>query len=193
MKESEPIGRFGDEYARATASEPFDAARCALATADAGGGPSVRFVLLKAFDERGFVVFTNFGSQKARDIQENPRAALAFHWHTTGVQVRVRGVVTRVSSDEADAYFATRDRGSQIGAWASKQSELLPDRATLESEVAVVQKRFEHVSVVRPPHWGGFRIAPEAIEFWHNREDRLHERWLYKRVDDRWSCTLLYP
>ena len=193
MKEDDPIGRFAREYARAQASEPFDAGRCALATTNAQGQPSVRFVLLKGFDARGFVFYTNLESPKVRDFDENPSAALVFHWHTTGVQVRVRGAVGRVSDQEADAYFATRDRGSQLGAWASKQSAELDDRKTLEAEVAKAAKRFEGVSVERPPFWGGFRITPDAIEFWENCDDRLHDRWLYTKSGDRWRCVRLYP
>jgi pyridoxamine 5'-phosphate oxidase len=193
VKEDDPIERFSREYARAEKSEPFEAGRCALATADAQGQPSVRFVLLKGFDTRGFVFYTNFESQKVRDLEVNPRAALVFHWHTTGVQVRVRGAVSRVSDEEADAYFATRDRGSQLGSWASRQSAELDDPKTLAAEVANVRKRFENVSVARPPFWGGFRITPDAIEFWENRDDRLHDRWLYRRSGDGWRCVRLYP
>ncbi|MCZ6807591.1 MAG: pyridoxamine 5'-phosphate oxidase [Deltaproteobacteria bacterium] len=193
MKENDPIGRFEREYARAAESEPFEGGRCALATADAQGRPSVRFVLLKGFDARGFVFYTNFDSRKARDLEDNPHAALVFHWHTTGVQVRVRGSVTRVSDEEADAYFASRDLGSRLSAWASKQSAELDDPKTLEAKVAKMKKRFEDVPAVRPPFWGGFRITPDAIEFWENRDDRLHDRWLYRRGGDGWSCVRLYP
>ena len=193
MKEDDPIGRFSREYARAAECEPFEGSRCALATADAQGRPSVRFVLLKGFDARGFVFYTNFDSQKARDLEDNPHAALVFHWHTTGVQVRVRGSVTRVSDEEADAYFASRDLGSQLGAWASKQSAELDDPKTLEAEVAKMKRRFEDVPAVRPPFWGGLRIMPDAIEFWENRDDRLHDRWLYRRSGDGWTCVRLYP
>jgi len=193
MTEKDWLLRFSEELERARHSEAFDASRCALATADAEGRPSVRFVLLKAANRGGFVFYTNFESQKARDLEANPRAALAFHWHTTGVQVRVRGRVSRVSDEEADAYFATRDRGSQLGAWASKQSAALDERATLDAAVAEATKRFEDVSVPRPPFWGGYRIAPDAIEFWENRDNRLHDRFLYQRADDGWHVTRLYP
>jgi len=189
------MARFRSEYDKADASEAFEASRCALATADATGAPTVRFVLLKGVDARGFVFFTNFGSEKARALDENPRAEMAFHWHTTGVQVRVRGAVERVTDDEADEYFATRDRGSQLGAWASKQSSVLADRDALDRAVDEVTRRFENVSVPRPSHWGGYRIVPTAIEFWYNRDDRLHDRWAYQREPDHdaWRVTRLYP
>jgi pyridoxamine 5'-phosphate oxidase len=195
VTEADPFARFRSEFDQAAVSEEFEASRCALATADASGAPTVRFVLLKGVDPRGFVFFTNFESVKARALDQNPRAEMAFHWHTTGVQVRVRGVVERVSDEDADAYFATRDRGSQLGAWASKQSTVLDARESLEREVEEVARRFENVSVTRPPYWGGFRIVPSAIEFWYNRDDRLHDRWLYARDrdEDAWALTRLYP
>jgi pyridoxamine 5'-phosphate oxidase len=193
MSHEDPFLRFAREYERAGASEEFEVSRCALATADAGGRPSVRFVLLKGFDENGFVFFTNLESPKAMDLAANPHAEIAFHWHTTGIQVRVRGSVSRVSDEESDAYFASRDRGSQLGAWASRQSRVLESRETLEAAVIEVAKRFRGVSVERPPFWGGYRIAPAAIEFWSNRDDRLHDRWLYERDGDSWRITQRYP
>lgn len=195
MSDTDPFARFQREYDQAEASEQFEVSRCALATADASGAPSARFVLLKGFDSHGFVFFTNFGSRKALALDENPRAEMVFHWHTTGVQVRVRGAVQRVSDEEADEYFASRDRGSQLGAWASKQSAVMEGREALERELDEVARRFENVSVPRPPHWGGYRIAPLAIEFWYNHDDRLHDRWLYERAseEDAWVMTQLYP
>jgi pyridoxamine 5'-phosphate oxidase len=193
MSHEDPISRFSREYQLAGATEEFEVSRCALATADAKGRPAVRFVLLKGFDEHGFVFFTNLESPKARDLAANPHAELAFHWHTTGIQVRVRGPVTRVSDEESDAYFATRDRGSQLGAWASRQSRVLESREALESAVIETSKRFHEVSVDRPPFWGGYRIAPLAIEFWENRDDRLHDRWLYEREGGAWRVTQRYP
>lgn len=193
MTTEDPIVRFTEEYERARLTEAFDASRCALATADREGRPDVRFVLLKGADEEGFVFYTSFKSAKGRDLQVNPHAALVFHWHTIGVQVRVRGPVTKVSDDDADAYFATRDRGSQLGAWASQQSTVLASRESLEDAVAEVARRFENVSVPRPPYWGGYRIAPTAIEFWENRADRLHDRWLYERDGGGWHVVRLYP
>lgn len=193
MSQEDPFARFSREYERAGVSEEFEVSRCALATADAEGRPSVRFVLLKGFDEAGFVFFTNFESPKARDLAVNPHAELAFHWHTTGLQVRVRGGVSKVSDEEADEYFASRDRGSQLGAWASRQSDALDKRESLEGAVAELAKRFEDVSVERPAFWGGYRIAPAAIEFWENRDDRLHDRWLYERDAGTWRLTRRYP
>jgi pyridoxamine 5'-phosphate oxidase len=193
MTEGDPVARFAGEYERAGASEEFEVSRCALATADAEGRPSVRFVLLKGFDEHGFVFFTNFESAKAKDLTVNPHAEMAFHWHTTGVQVRIRGRVTRVSDEEADAYFASRDRGSQLGAWASRQSSELDRRESLEAAVQQTAKRFEGIPVERPPFWGGYRIAAASIEFWENRDDRLHDRWLYKRDGNGWRLVRLCP
>ena len=195
MTETDPFERFALEYERASASEDFEASRCALGTADGKGRPSVRFVLLKGFDARGFVFYTNFGSVKAAHLELNPHAEMAFHWHTTGVQVRVRGTVEKVSDEEADAYFASRDRGSQIGAWASKQSEVLDARESLEAAVREAACRFENVSVPRPPNWGGYRIIPASIEFWYNHDDRLHDRWLFERdgAGPEWRVVRLYP
>ncbi len=193
MTEGDPVARFAGEYERAGASEEFEVSRCAVATADAEGRPSVRFVLLKGFDEHGFVFFTNFESAKAKDLTVNPHAEMAFHWHTTGVQVRIRGRVTRVSDEEADAYFASRDRGSQLGAWASRQSSELDRRESLEAAVQQTAKRFEGIPVERPPFWGGYRIAAASIEFWENRDDRLHDRWLYKRDGNGWRLVRLCP
>jgi len=195
MNQVDPFSRFAAEYKKAALSEEFEVSRCALGTADALGRPSVRFVLLKGFDALGFVFYTNFGSPKARDLDENPHAEMAFHWHTTGVQVRVRGSVSRVSGDEADEYFASRDRGSQLGAWASKQSEVLDARESLEAAVGKTAARFENVSVSRPAFWGGYRVTPAAIEFWYNHDDRLHDRWLYVRddADGPWRTSRLYP
>lgn len=193
MTREDPFLCFAREYERAAASEEFEVSRCALATADAAGRPAVRFVLLKGFDEEGFVFFTNFESPKARDLAANPHAEMAFHWHTTGVQVRVRGPVTKVSDEEADAYFGSRDRGSQLGAWASRQSEVLDRRESLEAAVSEAAKRFQNASIPRPPSWGGYCIAPTAIEFWENRDDRLHDRWLYERDRDAWRVSRRYP
>jgi pyridoxamine 5'-phosphate oxidase len=193
MTDEDPIARFAREFRRAEATEEFEPGRCALATADGRARPSVRFVLMRGFDAKGFVFYTNFESAKAKELDENPCAEMAFHWHTTGVQVRVRGTVTKASDEEADAYFASRDRGSQLGAWASRQSAVLDTRAALVEAVSDIARRFESVSVTRPPFWGGYRITPTAIEFWHNRDDRLHDRWRYERDGKGWRVVRLYP
>ena len=193
MTRDDPIARFAREYERAAATEQFEVGRCALATADREGRPAVRFVLLRGFSETGFVFFTNFASEKAKHLAVNPEAEMAFHWHTIGAQVRVRGPVAKVSDEESDVYFAIRDRGSQLGAWASRQSAVLDTRESLDAAVADTAKRFENVSVQRPPFWGGYRITPTAIEFWQNRDDRLHDRWLYERDGESWRVVRLYP
>ncbi|MGH9266034.1 MAG: pyridoxamine 5'-phosphate oxidase [Acidimicrobiales bacterium] len=170
------------------AGEP---AEVALATASSEGVPSARMVLLKGVDERGFSFFTNYESPKARDLTANPRAALLFHWPPAR-QVRVRGGVARVSAAESDAYWATRPRGSQLGAWASRQSEVIQSRAALERRLVAVAEKYPG-DVPRPPFWGGFRLMPEEVEFWHHRDDRLHDRLRYRRVEDGWVIERLSP
>jgi pyridoxamine 5'-phosphate oxidase len=193
MSDLDPIARFAESFERARKSEPFDASRVALASADARGRPSVRFVLLKHFDSAGFVIFTNLESRKARELLENPFAALGFHWASTGEQVRIEGAVEPTSAEASDAYFATRARGSQLGAWASRQSTAIESREELEARVAALEAEYADRSVPRPPFWGGLRIVPSHIEFWHDREDRLHDRFLYTRTPEGWSRTRLSP
>ncbi len=164
-----------------------------LATVGADGQPSARLVLLKAVDERGFVFYTNLRSRKGRDLAANPRAALTFHWQPLEVQVRVEGTVEQVSDREADEYFATRERGSQIGAWASDQSETLARDADLDARVADAERRFAGRDVPRPPHWSGYRVIPARVEFWRNRPSRLHERRLFERHGGEWRERLLFP
>ena len=179
LTSNDPIEWFQREQKRAVhAGEPFSATRCALATASASGRPSLRFVLLKSVDERGFVFYTNYESRKATEMTENPYASIAFHWATIGVQVRVRGGVERVSEEQSDAYFGTRQRGSQIGAWASKQSRPLGDREELLSKVEQTQQRFPE-EVPRPPHWGGYRVSAQEVEIWYDQFDRLHDRYVF--------------
>jgi pyridoxamine 5'-phosphate oxidase len=189
----DPIALFGTWYAEAAASEARVPEAATLATADADGRPSARQILLKGWDDRGFVFYTNLGSRKAREIGANPYAALNLHWKSLGRQVRVRGAVEAVSSGEADAYFASRDRGSQIGAWASRQSETLDDQRTLEARVAEAAARFAGGDVPRPPFWSGFRVVPDAIEFWEDRASRLHRRREFHRQGGAWSVRELYP
>jgi pyridoxamine 5'-phosphate oxidase len=182
--------------------EWFDAAREAgaqfpetmtLATATADGAPSARMVLLKGADEDGFVFFTGYGSRKAEELAANPRAALVFYWQPLGRQVRVEGPVERVSKEESAEYFATRPRGSQLAAWTSRQSRPLGDRAELERRYADVEREHEGREVPLPPHWGGFRLRPDAIEFWEHRDNRLHDRFRYTRAREGWDAARLWP
>ncbi|WP_404711107.1 pyridoxamine 5'-phosphate oxidase [Sphingomonas sp. MMS24-J13] len=189
----DPFKLFAAWFTEARASEPNDSNAMALATAGADGQPSVRMVLLKGHDARGFVFYTNLHSRKARELIDGRKAALLFHWKSLRRQIRIEGPVTGVSSDEADAYFATRGRDSQLGAWASDQSQPLPSRAVFEDRFAAMQARFDGEDVPRPPHWSGFRVNPERIEFWQDRAHRLHERRLFTRAGDGWTEGLLYP
>ncbi len=189
----DPYALFDRWMAEATAAEPNDPNAAALATVSADGAPSVRVVLLKTVDSHGFAFFTNLDSHKGRDLQANPRAALNLHWKSLGRQVRIEGRVEQVSDAEADAYYATRPRGSRIGAWASKQSQPLDDRATLEGRVADFEGRFSGDDIPRPDFWSGFRVVPEKIEFWQGRQSRLHDRLVFRREKDGWTTQLLYP
>jgi pyridoxamine 5'-phosphate oxidase len=189
----DPIKQFERWLAEATESLPEPTAMV-LATADASGQPSVRHVLLKGIDERGFVWFTNYESAKARDLRDNPRAALVFPWFPIRLQVIVSGTVSMVDASESDAYFASRDRASQIGAWASPQSEVIPDRLWLEKRVLELESRFEGMDVPRPQFWGGYRLDPGRIDFWYHQPDRLHDRFRYERTDGgAWNISRLAP
>ncbi len=190
---TDPHVLFDSWLAEAELGEPNDPNAMALATVDARGQPSVRMVLLKGHDRRGFVFYTNFGSRKAHEISGNARAGLLFHWKSLRRQVRVEGPVERVDDATADAYFATRSRASRLGAWASDQSQPLADRATLEARLEDVTARFANEDVPRPPHWSGYRVVPEMIEFWQDGAHRLHDRRVFRRGGEGWSEGLLYP
>jgi pyridoxamine 5'-phosphate oxidase len=190
---AEPFERFDAWFAEAQATGMEDPNAMVLATVGAGGRPSARVVLLKGLDERGFVFYTNGESQKGRELAANPNASLSFHWRELHRQVRVEGVVERVTAEEADAYFATRPRISQLGAWASQQSRPLAERARLVAALERVTQTYEGREVPRPPHWGGFRVLPDRLELWVAGEYRLHERTVYQRSGVGWERSLLYP
>jgi pyridoxamine 5'-phosphate oxidase len=192
----DPIERFRSVYAlaekldRSIIPEPN---AMSLGTIGSRDQPAVRIVLLKAFDERGFVFYTSYDGKKGRQLLAHPRAALCFYWAPLSIQIRVEGRVTKVTDEEADAYFATRERLSQIGAWASRQSEPLETPTALDERVAKYEKEFEGKAVPRPAYWSGFRVWPERIEFWKGKPNRLHERHLYTRDGDGWLIETLYP
>jgi pyridoxamine 5'-phosphate oxidase len=188
----DPIARFQELFERARPTEP-DVTAMALATADATGAPSVRMVLLKSADPSGFVFFTNYGSRKAGELASNPRAALCFYWPSIGAQVRVEGAVEGVTAEESDAYFATRPRQSQLGAWASAQSTPLESPAALRASFDRVSKQFEGRTVTRPDHWGGYRVRPGRIELWTAGDFRLHDRVVYTWNGEGWTVERLQP
>jgi pyridoxamine 5'-phosphate oxidase len=193
IPDGDPIALFETWFAEAWISEPGDANAMALATATPGGAPSLRMVLLKGHGAEGFVFYTNSCSRKGREIAANPQAALLFHWKSLRRQVRIEGPLSPVSEAEADAYFASRTRDSQLGAVASDQSDKLDLRMTFINRLEAAERRFAGREVERPPHWTGFRVTPRAIEFWLDRPHRLHERRRFERQEGGWTSTLLYP
>lgn len=193
MSTTDPFVQFDAWFQEAIAAEPTLPEAMTLATVSADGRPSTRLVLLKAHDPRGFVFYTNFNSAKGQELLGNPNASLCFHWKALRRQVRIDGPAAPVSDDEADAYFASRPRGSQIGAWASEQSAPVESRAILEDRVRELETRYDGEDVPRPPHWSGFRLVPARIEFWTDRPDRLHDRQVFDRDGAGWRETRLQP
>lgn len=193
LSAEDPMALFAEWLAEAVAKEPNDANAMSLATVDADGMPDVRMVLLKDAGPEGFAFYSNLGSAKGRQLAARPQAALLFHWKSLRRQVRVRGTVSPVSDAEADAYWATRARPAQLGAWASEQSRPLPDRLAFEKRIAEYGLKFGLGKPPRPPHWSGWRVAPQTIEFWRDRPFRLHERLVFTRVDGGWATERLYP
>jgi pyridoxamine 5'-phosphate oxidase len=192
MPSADPIAVFLEAAGRAQARQ-VDTAPVTLATADARGRPSARMVLLRGVDARGFAFFTNYTSRKARDLANNPYAALCFHWPTLEEQIRIEGAVERLPDAESDEYFSGRPRGSQLGAWASDQSQVLESPDVLDERYREAERRFDGMTVTRPPFWGGFRLVPERVEFWYGRADRLHERLVYVKDNGAWRTERLYP
>jgi pyridoxamine 5'-phosphate oxidase len=188
----DPIRQFEAWFAQAVDAKLPEPNTMTLATVDSRGHPSARIVLIKGVDERGFVFFTNYASRKGREIADNPRASLLFYWIELERQVRIEGTVVKTSADESDAYFASRPLGSRIGAWASEQSQVIESRTLLEAREREISARYGD-NPPRPPHWGGYRLVPDAIEFWQGRPSRLHDRLLYTRNRDTWDIVRLSP
>ena len=188
-----PIVQFNAWLADAAARQIPEPNAMTLATVDAAGRPWSRTVLLKICDEDGFAFFTNYTSAKGRHLERDPRAALTFWWGALERQVNVTGAVSRVSREETDAYFQSRPRASQLGAWASAQSEVIAGRAQLDAKFSAAEKEFGDAEIPAPPHWGGYRLAPETVEFWQGRRSRLHDRFRYRRIDDVWIIERLSP
>lgn len=190
---ADPIARFQEVLGRAGQAAPYDHVAVTLATVNAEGQPSARVVLLRGVDSGGFVFFTNYDSRKARDLAGNSRGAICCYWPWIDEQVRIEGLVSRIAASESDAYFAGRPRGSQVGAWASRQSEPLATRTELERRYEAVDAEYEGREIPRPPFWGGYRLAPHRIEFWRAGPNRLHDRLVFIRAGTAWRTESLYP
>jgi len=190
----DPIEQFRRWFKQAQEAQIDEPNAMTLATASADAIPSARMVLLKGIDERGFVFYTNYESQKGEELEENPHAALVFYWADLERQVRISGTVSKVSREETEAYFATRPKSSQLSAWASEQSTVLPSRKTLEEQVTALEQWYEGQEISAPPYWGGYRVSPEIIEFWQGRPNRLHDRLVYTKTDEgKWEIERLAP
>jgi len=189
----DPVAQFHEWFENVIDANLHEPNAMILATATEDGKPSARTVLLKGYDERGFVFYTNYEGRKARELEANPHCALLFYWGELERQVRIEGRASRISDEESDAYFASRPRGSRLGAWASQQSRPVGDRSVLEERVEALEAEYEAREVPRPPFWGGYRVEPEVIEFWQGRENRLHDRLVYTRTGDGWQIQRLQP
>lgn len=190
---ADPIAAVRQSYDRAALHAPTDHSAAALATVGPDGGPSVRMVLLRRLDAEGFLFFTNYGSRKAHELDAGGRAALCFHWHWLDEQVRIEGRVTRATDAESDEYFSSRPHGHQVAAWASRQSEPLPDRRAFEDRFRALEAEYDGRLVPRPPFWGGYRLTPDLIEFWKGAANRLHDRIVYRREGAIWTAERQYP
>jgi pyridoxamine 5'-phosphate oxidase len=189
----DPVVEFARWFAQAQEAQLPEPNAMTLATATTGGAPSARIVLLKGFDQRGFVFFTDYRSRKGEELAANPRAALVFYWGELERQVRITGRVSRTTAEESAAYYRTRPLGSRLGAWVSHQSRVIPSRRVLEDDLREVERRFDDGEVPLPPYWGGFRVEPDEVEFWQGRPSRLHDRIRYRRADGRWTVERLSP
>ena len=193
MKNTDPFSIFSEWYQEAIEAGIKDPSIMTLATVNGEGKPGARIVLLKSFDKNGFVFYTNYQSRKGMDLEQHPRAALVLHWRETGHQVRIEGASEKVPASVSDRYFKSRPRGSQLGAWASEQSREIPSRASLEKSLKRCELEFREQPVPRPPHWGGYRVIPDKIEFWSDRESRMHDRMHFEKTDKGWVVKRLAP